>query len=157
MPLLAPILQLAGLLVGKLASGIAAILTGGLKLIAPIFQGIADAIGGVVGWIQDLISWFSKLKPPAWLNSVLGGAKALGGPMPSGVSYSAPTYPVAGPVRYGASPYAVGLATASPVRPVTVIVQSPYKGDEIARTIRRELVKLDRRERGVILQAVPNG
>lgn len=159
MPLLSPILQLAGFLAGKLAAGIAIVLTSGLKLIAPIFQGIADVLADVVHWVGQVINWFAKLKPPAWLSQVgswlttpLGAA-----PKSSGLSYTPPTAVAASSRGFhgiGTSPYALGVSTASPVRPVQVIVQAPYKGDEIARVIRRELRALDRRERGVVLQAV---
>ena len=159
MPLLSPILQLAGFLAGKLAAGIAIVLTSGLKLIAPIFQGIADVLADVVHWVGQVINWFAKLKPPAWLSSIgklLTTPLSAPAPKSSGVSFTPATMTStpAGFRGLGTSPFAVGVTTATPLRPVQVIVQAPYKGDEIARTIRRELRSLDRRERGVVLQAV---
>jgi tape measure domain-containing protein len=143
MPLLNPIIKLASLLAGALASAISTLLGGGLKAVAGVFNGIADAISGVVGWVQDLIGWFSRLKPPAFLSSIGGKMASLGAPMPGSYTY------VATPSAYGAT-----VMTAVPQAAVQVYVQVPYRGDEIARSIRHELLKLDRRERGVSVQNV---
>jgi tape measure domain-containing protein len=151
MPLLNPIIKLASLLAGALASAIGTLLGSGLSAVAGVFQGIADAIAGVVGWVQDLIGWFAKLKPPAFLSGITGkGAPAPPVMLGYGVSYSAPTLSPSGPSRYA---YGFQPAAQQP-RQVTIYVQTPLKGDEIARNIRSELLKLDRRERGVIVANV---
>ena len=153
--LLSPILQLAGLLVGVLAGAIGKLLTGGLKLLGPIVHGIAAAFMAVVDAVKQVINWFAKLKPPAWLSNGIKGIKDMlkAGPTMSGLSYSPPLYLASGSVTYAATSAPRALpASAYSQRPVYVYVQTPFKGDEIARTIRRELVALDRRERGIVLQ-----
>jgi len=156
--LISPILQLAAAIAGVLAGAIGTLINGALKLLAPILKGIADAFGWVADAVANVIKWFNSLKIPDWLGSVAtaisGGKVASSGARPSGVSFTAPTITYGGLSR-SLSPLATrsvaNLAAIPAQRPVTVIVQSPFKGDEIARTIRRELVKLDRRERGIVI------
>lgn len=161
--LISPILQLAAALAGALAGALGTVVNGALRLLGPILKGIADAFNWVAEAVQNVIHWFNSLKIPSWLSSVAGaisgGAVHASAPaaLSSGVSWTAP-------LRYGTSPYARGFAmygeapahlvAATPARPIQVVVTSPYQGDAIARTIRRELVKLDRRERGVVLRPV---
>jgi hypothetical protein len=130
---------------------VAKLVSGALGALAPMFNAIADAIAGVVKWLNS-IKWPT---PPKWLTDLLGGgASALGFSAHSAVSssfYAGPQLSPAVYARAGSSSSASTMAT-TPGASINITVNAPFGGgDAIARAIRSELVALTRRERGVII------
>ena len=153
-----PVINLAAALAGALAGAIGKILTGGLNLMGPAFQAIANAIGFVVSAVQNLIHWFSQLRLPSFLTGGLGGL--LGFSYPGGYQEAYGTRGPMSPMSYFrrfdtyAPNFRSAPANRPAVRPINITVQTVGSGDATARAIRRELVALDRRERGVVLGAI---
>lgn len=162
--LITPLITLASSALGKAVTAFSSFISTASGANG-VMSAIAGVINTVVSAIQSLIGWIGKIhwpSPPAWLSqvgSIIGLSASAAPPKSSGVSYSAPRSPIADTYvtrlrggRLGASQY----QAATPATPtIQITVQAPYGGgDEIARTIRKELVKLTRRESGVLLAGV---
>lgn len=103
LPILDPLLDIA-IVVADLASKFLTKLTPAIRPIAGIFDTIARAIGGMIGWIKDAVTWLGKMIDKL-SNPIIKGIGGIVGGVAGILGKSAP----GGAARYY-SPAGVGIA-----------------------------------------------